>query len=388
MKKKYELTEEHRSQLKPWADKWIANAMSTKPMDDEDRSAMRIAIKGVYEAANLTPPPENRIVFVPSPFVAKFAGGFAAAIWWLRKNPKNKSLDDAATRDATDAATYDATRDATDAATCDATYDATRDATRDATDAAQKKSESFDKNSWFRFDVKAMSKISIDFNLGKFGLKCAASASRMYQGGNFWSGWVAYLSFFRHIAKLDIDYSKFDHWEKATIHGSYRIMHSEFCIISDRPKKLQVDNQNRPHCFQGPYCEWSDGSALYAIHGVRVPMWICETKVDEFTKEMILSENNVDFRRCIIQKIGINKAIELLGADVVDTYDSQVGGKYELLMVDYTNTGEKRPYLKMSNPSLENTYHIEGCHPNVKTCKEAIMFRNGLKKFIEPKVLS
>ena len=64
--KKYELTPEHRAQLKPWADKWIANAMSTKPMDDTDREAMRVAVRGLYQAANLTPPPDNRIVFVPS----------------------------------------------------------------------------------------------------------------------------------------------------------------------------------------------------------------------------------------------------------------------------------------------------------------------------------
>jgi hypothetical protein len=57
--KKYKLTKEHEAQLKPWADKWIANAMSTKPMDDHDRDQMRIAIKGLYEAADLAPPPRS-----------------------------------------------------------------------------------------------------------------------------------------------------------------------------------------------------------------------------------------------------------------------------------------------------------------------------------------
>ena len=33
MTKKYTLTDEHQSQLKPGADKWIANAMSTAPME-------------------------------------------------------------------------------------------------------------------------------------------------------------------------------------------------------------------------------------------------------------------------------------------------------------------------------------------------------------------
>src|SRR5690606_216845 len=76
--KLYSLTDEHRAQLEPWARRWIANAMSTKAMDDVDRAATRAAVRGLYEAAGLRPPPDHRIVFVPSPFVAAFAAGFAA----------------------------------------------------------------------------------------------------------------------------------------------------------------------------------------------------------------------------------------------------------------------------------------------------------------------
>jgi phage host-nuclease inhibitor protein Gam len=104
--KKYKLTEEHRAQLKSWADKWIANGMGTKAMDDNDRAVMRRAIRGLYESANLIPPPDERIVFVSSPFIMRFAAGFASAIWWLRSNPGKLSVD-AATRAATYAATYE-----------------------------------------------------------------------------------------------------------------------------------------------------------------------------------------------------------------------------------------------------------------------------------------
>ena len=151
--KKYTLTDEHRAQLPAWRDKWIANAMSTAPMTDEEREICRDAVRRLYEAANLPPPP--RIVFVPSPFMLRFAGGFASAIWYLHKSV-DSSIAKAATRDATEAATRAATRDATEAATraatraatdaatdaatraatAAATYDATRAATRAATDAA------------------------------------------------------------------------------------------------------------------------------------------------------------------------------------------------------------------------------------------------------------
>ena len=232
--------------------------------------------------------------------------------------------------------------------------------------------------------------LSIKFALGEFGLKCAIEASRMYQGGNFWSAWDSLLTFFRHVVKLgdshEIDYSKYDHWEKAAQHGSWRIMHPEFCLISGRPTKLTVDAQNRPHSFDGPFCEWSDGTGLYSIHGVRVPMWIAETKREDFTKAMILEEQNADYRRCIIQKIGIEKTIELLGAEVIDTYESKVGGTYQLLSIDYDGRG-KRPYLKMKSQSID-AFHIEGVPTGTRTVKDAICFRNGLEKFEEPQLLT
>jgi hypothetical protein len=471
----YTLTDEHRAQLAPWASRWIANAMSTKPMDNEDRRITREAVKGLYLAAGLTPPPDHRIVFVSSPFVGRFASGFAAAIWYNREQASKGSdatrvatdaatrdaTDDAtraatnaATRDATDDATSDATRAATDdatdaatyaatdAATRDATNDATRDATRAATDAATRdatrvatdaatraatraatddatrdatddatsvatddatrvatydatdaatdaatRDALVDRNSWYQVDIAGLIGVANKTGAGKLGLRCAQDSWKFWQGGNQWSAWVSYLSFFRHVAKLPIDYSKFDHYEKAATHSGPRWMHKEFCIISDRPEVLTVNERNQPHNVNGPFCKWRDGSALYSINGVRIPAWIAETPDAQFTKEMILSETNVDNRRCIIQKLGIENAIKLLGAETVDEHISSVGGKYELLSIDYDGRGNKRPYLKMSSKSI-NADHIEGVDPSVKTVKEAICYRNKLIKFIEPEFLS
>jgi hypothetical protein len=467
--KKYKLTPEHRAQFKPWVEKWIENGLSTKPMDDFDREQMRVAIKGLYEAADLTPPPDHRIIFVPSPFVARFAGGFAASIWWKRKNNATDDVTnatdtatvaatytakkdatraaadtatytatydatytatDTATRDATDSATDDATRDATDDAARDAIDDATRDATdsatyadtyamyatyattratiraatyadtyaatdaatdvtdaaydatyamrsatraateataavtgatydatyamrsatRDATDdataiataiatadatydatyamrsatraatydamdsatiaetIAETRAETRINKNWYG-STEGYIRAGIDLNIGEFGFKCAAQSWRMYQGGNFWSGWTACLSFFRHVAKLPIDYSKFEHWEKATIHGSYRIMHPKFCMISDRPRVLKLDEQGRPHNENGAYIEWADGMGLYAWHGVRVPEFFIMQK-HLLTPEMALTWENVEQRRAACEILGWANVLE------------------------------------------------------------------------------
>ena len=221
--------------------------------------------------------------------------------------------------------------------------------------------------------------INFSKNLGnsKFFLGCSIKASSFYQGGNFWSGWTSFLSFFHNIVKLPIDYSKFDHWEKAAIHSGPRWMHKEFCIISDRPEVLTVNERNQPHNSNGPFCKWRDGTALYSMNGVRVPAWTVETPIAEITKEMFVGEKNADVRRELAKRIGIHRVVEFLGAQVID---SEYG--YELLSVDL---GDKRgrPYLKMKDASID-AWHIEGVRPGVKTVKEAIMYRNGLTQYVQP----
>jgi hypothetical protein len=190
--KRYTLTPEHRAELPGWADRWIANAMSTAPMTDEDRAICVDAVHGLYRAANLPPP--KHIIFVASPFVLAFAGGFAAARWHLSKAGAQIAAieaTDAATRSATDAATrsatYAATRSATDAATYAATYaatdaatvSATVSATRSATDAA---TVSADYSQWYvvpgtwRVALLSSASASSDFTVLPLPTGCGRAA--------------------------------------------------------------------------------------------------------------------------------------------------------------------------------------------------------------------
>jgi hypothetical protein len=305
----YRLSDEHRAQLTPWAQRWIANALSTAPMTEADREACREAVEGLYRAAGKRPPPRERIVFVPSPFVARFAGGFASAIWYLRKQPV---ATDAATRAATDAATDAATYAATDDATYAATEAATEAAMRDATDAATD-----DLSRWYVLPGD-MHTLSAELGVGLFGLRCANAAWRLWQGGNQWSAWDSYLTFFQDIARLDLpEYTNYQHWRTLSERSGPRVVHDEFCIISDRPEILLVDDLNRPHCETGPFCRWRDGTALYAVHGVRVPAWLIE-QPKRLTIAAIDAERNEEIRRVMIERYGWERYGQDSGAEVID----------------------------------------------------------------------
>ena len=73
---------DHRARLGEWAEKWISNAMSTAPADQD---VVRAAMDGLYRAADLGPP--ERGMFVKSPMTAAIAGSVAAGVWWIRENP-------------------------------------------------------------------------------------------------------------------------------------------------------------------------------------------------------------------------------------------------------------------------------------------------------------
>jgi hypothetical protein len=321
-KKRYELTPEHRAQLEPWRDKWIANAFNTAPYTDEEKARLVKAVHGLYAAANLPPP--KHAVFVPSPFVLRFAGGFAAGVWWARKNPGST---------ATHAATDDATDDATRAATYAATHAATRDATDDATRAATYAATDDDLSRWFVVPgLDRMREIAATFGKSDFLLSCASSAWSMWNGGNQWSGWPAFLSFFRHVAKLELDYSKWDHYEVLATAG-LRIMHADFCMISERPTSLTVDEQNRPHNATGPFCRWRDGASLYAIHGVRVPAWLIE-EPERLTIAAIESEQNAEVKRVMIERHGLARYVRDAQFAVIDEDKDPLGLPRRLLQRD------------------------------------------------------
>lgn len=160
----------------------------------------------------------------------------------------------------------------------------------------------------------------------------------MRAGGNQWSGWAAYLSFFRHVVNLDINYDKFRHWEDAALFGP-RFLSENFWIISALPVHVKRDEQNRPHSAVGPFCAWPDGFALWYWHGVRVPrQWI--EAPESVDPAIALTWPNIEQRRCLAEIIGWRRIIEKLRVRSIDVdVDPQIG---ELVEVDLPDAPKQR----------------------------------------------
>jgi len=155
----------------------------------------------------------------------------------------------------------------------------------------------------------------------------------MYNGGAEWSAWSAYLSFFRHVAELDLPvYDKWRHYEDAATHGAGRIMHTRFWIVADRHTTVHVDADRRPHNPDGPARTWGDGWAVWYWHGTRVPAGLI---AGEWSTDRILREPNAEVRRCAIERMGWPRFIADAGLrQVGDTAPDPGNPGYELALYD------------------------------------------------------
>lgn len=149
-------------------------------------------------------------------------------------------------------------------------------------------------------------------------------------------------------------------------------------FVLENPKTFKTE-KGIMHCETGPALSWGKGDIRFVLNGVEVPRKVVELPPDAISVEKhVLNSVNVDVRREVIRKIGIERVIQKLDAKVISKSRDKV---YELLEVDFQEGWgfSPRKYLKMLNPSI-GTYHVEAVHPDCETVKEALSWRNKTRK--------
>jgi hypothetical protein len=287
------ITEEEKVQLKAHADMWIKRILST---ESADYSKLEPAIKGLYRVAKLAEP---EVIMVKSPIMMVFMFGAASVLVEKKGANVRKVLDDLA--------------------------------------------EQMNRIPDGLTPVKHYSNVCKKL-AGKKGIENAKQWSSCYQGGAYWAQYDSFLTAMRDVIGLRLpEYENYKYWEEAAIHGTFRIMQEKFCIVSDFPEVLKIDDQNRAHCQDGPSHRWRDGWSLYHWHGVAIPEeWIM--KKGHLTAQMALTWVNIEQRRAACELLGWAKILEELDAKVIDEDgDPEIG---TLLEVDIPDIGKER-FLKV-----------------------------------------
>jgi hypothetical protein len=150
-----------------------------------------------------------------------------------------------------------------------------------------------------------------------------------------WAGYDCFLTAYRDVLGLQLpEHDKYKYWEDAAIHGGFRIMHEEFCIVSDFPEFIHIDEQNRAHCETGPSHRWRDGWSIYTWHGVAVPArWIENRK--NLTAAEVLRVENMEQRRAGCEILGWAAILDQLKAVMIDKdTDPHIGELLEVTLPD------------------------------------------------------
>ena len=282
-----ELTPAQLARQPEWRDRWIANGLSTKPMDDADKKIAGESITALYQVIGL---PAPRLIYVSSLHAGVMAVKYIVLLMKiLEKTPAPQGAEKIPAQ----------VRAQVWAQVGDQVRDQVGDQVRAqvwAQVGAQVWAQVWDQ-------VRAQVE-KIDFG-------------NLFFGGNLWSSDASWISFFREVAPVGFDFSRWMHFENLVTHSGPCFFLRSYAIVMDRPKAIHVDARGRSHNDDGPFLEYRDGTGLYAIHGMTVPAWLIE-QPELITIEKISEEPNAEIRRIMIEKFGPTNYMMKAGMKLID----------------------------------------------------------------------
>ena len=193
-----------------------------------------------------------------------------------------------------------------------------------------------------------------------------------------WAGFTSFATFFRDVC----GWGDVKILERLAINESlvkscgWTWWHQNVLAISDRPKAINRDAENRLHCENGPSIEYRDGWALYHWHGVSIPKeWVTGKKPS--AKEA-LTWQNIEQRRAACEIVGWDNVLSELDAQVIDADgDPEIG---TLLEADIPDSGKER-FLQVRCGTGRN--FVLPVPRNVSTAIEASAWTYGLEADIQ-----
>ncbi|MGW5635808.1 DUF6745 domain-containing protein [Streptomyces sp. NPDC003832] len=134
-------------------------------------------------------------------------------------------------------------------------------------------------------------------------------------------------------------------------HAGYWWAFRDYAVLTPRPDLLRTDTEGRLHCADGPAAVWPDGWAVHSWHGRRVPASLIAGRWDT---DRILTEPNVEVRRCAIERTGWPEFIAAAGLEQVGRREPDPGNPGQWLsLYDLPHERGRVRVLLCTNASVE-----------------------------------
>jgi hypothetical protein len=176
-----------------------------------------------------------------------------------------------------------------------------------------------------------------------------------------------------YFCVLEPEHPEFPRWQlvKSLVESCGLVfLHQQFCLICERPQRLNLDEENRLHGEGEPVVQYADGLALYAHQGVSLPEEYGTCHPHQWQAQWLLQEPNVELRRVLIQGIGYGRLCQELEAVELDIWQ-----EYTLLKVTQEIDVEPVFLLKMKCPST-GYIHVVRVPPQMESARAAICWIN------------
>ena len=366
------LTKAQTARFPEYVERWTKIGLCTEPMD---RERAKRAICSMYTNAGLSEP---KVAFCGSPFgdvvarrialskpasvVDSVVDSVRASVWSSVRDSVGNSVRDSvwsSVRDSVWSSVGDSVRDSVRSSVWDSVWSSVRDSVRDSVWSSVWDSV----GSSVRDSVRDSVWSSVWDSVG--------NSVRDSVYGQHDADWLSFYAYFRDVCgPVEQTEPLVGLFELAKSAG-WALPCERICWVSERHDVVQLNAEGRLHCNDGPAIHYPDGWSIYALNGVRVPEWLVETKAARLDARKFAELDNAEIRREFVRKVGIERIVTELGAEVLDRR-----GEYELLSVDLGGQTGKWPYLKMRNPSI-GVWHLEAVVKECATVEQALNWRNG-----------
>lgn len=181
---------------------------------------------------------------------------------------------------------------------------------------------------------------------------------------------VAVIDYCVSVLGCSVDVPKWEALRDLVADCHTMLMFENSCLMSDRPLKLCLDEQNRLHAEGEAAVTYGDGLKFYAYAGVNLPERYGRVHPHQWQSQWLLREPNAELRRVLIQGIGYGRICQELQAKELDSWR-----EYTLLEITDEIDFESVHLLKMTCPSTQHI-HVLRVPPDILSAREAIRWAN------------
>jgi hypothetical protein len=187
------------------------------------------------------------------------------------------------------------------------------------------------------------------------------------------ASWVAYYDY---LSKIGVKGAEMlDGITRITQSCGWWWPYEKLCVMTDRPSQMVRDNRGKLHCETGMCIKYGDGWGFYAWHGVIVPDYVILLP-EPITLEMIEAEPNVEVRRVLIERFGLDNYLK--ERQVIKIHQDKCGILYRM------NLQGDEPVLVVhvvnSSPEPDGSYkeYFLRVPPTMTRARQAIAWTFGL----------